>query len=345
MNLAIFSLRGAAAFRNQSALLYKAAVHAGLECEERDIEDRVHFPKDRWDRVIVLAPLWPRYTFDAVRLSTPWITRNFTLYGPVDGPYSLNITFTKVIKQMRVITVSQFCKECMERSGIRVDGVVPHGIDPADFQFSEAPQYGRFNRLREEHPGKTIFFSNLSSRERKGFKHLARALQILQKERPDAWIFVLHADRTEALKYAPDLAGISNLKIEDAYNKLPFRQIALKTASCDVFVFPSLLEGFGLPVLEAMAAKRPIVCCDIPPLNELVNDRQAWLFPFQTIREKVLKRPGCVAPLHEYDPADLAATMATAMDQPKESSEKAEAAFRKSKKYHYLKVYTPLVTG
>ena len=39
----------------------------------------------------------------------------------------------------------------------------------------------------------------------------------------------------------------------------------------DVFAFPSLHEGFGLPVLEAMAQGTPVVCADIPALAEVAG--------------------------------------------------------------------------
>jgi glycosyltransferase involved in cell wall biosynthesis len=39
-----------------------------------------------------------------------------------------------------------------------------------------------------------------------------------------------------------------------------------------VFVFPSLLEGFGLPVLEAMACGAPVVCSDTSSLPEVAGD-------------------------------------------------------------------------
>ncbi len=40
----------------------------------------------------------------------------------------------------------------------------------------------------------------------------------------------------------------------------------------DVFVLPSLIEGFGLPVLEAMARELPVACSDRSALPEVVGD-------------------------------------------------------------------------
>jgi glycosyltransferase involved in cell wall biosynthesis len=40
---------------------------------------------------------------------------------------------------------------------------------------------------------------------------------------------------------------------------LSMEQMACLYQGCDVFVFPSLYEGFGLPVLEAMLAGVPVV--------------------------------------------------------------------------------------
>jgi glycosyltransferase involved in cell wall biosynthesis len=46
-------------------------------------------------------------------------------------------------------------------------------------------------------------------------------------------------------------------------------------------VFPSLLEGFGVPVLEAMACGTPVVCSDIAPLAELAEDAALLVDPWR----------------------------------------------------------------
>jgi glycosyltransferase involved in cell wall biosynthesis len=55
---------------------------------------------------------------------------------------------------------------------------------------------------------------------------------------------------------------------------------------CDVFVFPSFYEGFGLPVLEAMACGRAVVCSNTSSLPEVV-DGAALLFDPYAVDEIV----------------------------------------------------------
>jgi glycosyltransferase involved in cell wall biosynthesis len=45
------------------------------------------------------------------------------------------------------------------------------------------------------------------------------------------------------------------------------------------FIYPSTFEGFGMPVLEAMAAGIPTACSDIPPLREVAGDAALFFDP------------------------------------------------------------------
>jgi alpha-1,3-rhamnosyl/mannosyltransferase len=56
---------------------------------------------------------------------------------------------------------------------------------------------------------------------------------------------------------------------------VPTEHLPALFAGARLFAFPSLYEGFGLPVLEAMASGVPVVCSDSSPLPEVVGDAAA----------------------------------------------------------------------
>ena len=76
-------------------------------------------------------------------------------------------------------------------------------------------------------------------------------------------------------QYEKTLAHLTDLGLGDSIVRtgyIPETDKRMFYASAEVFVFPSLYEGFGLPVLEAMASGTPVVCSNTSSLPEVVGE-------------------------------------------------------------------------
>lgn len=76
--------------------------------------------------------------------------------------------------------------------------------------------------------------------------------------------------RQEWLKSAARTMNLGDRVLFPGY--LPNAELAALMANCTGEVFPSLYEGFGLPVIEAMAAGVPVACSNITSLPEVAAD-------------------------------------------------------------------------
>lgn len=66
----------------------------------------------------------------------------------------------------------------------------------------------------------------------------------------------------------------------------PRPDVAELMAGADIFAFPSLFEGLGVSLLEAMASRLPVVVSDIAPLNGIVeHERTGLLVPATEVRQ------------------------------------------------------------
>lgn len=82
------------------------------------------------------------------------------------------------------------------------------------------------------------------------------------------------------------------------------RELVALYARCDVFVYPSLYEGFGLPVLEAMSLGAPVVTSNTSAIPEVAGDAAVLVDPLR-VEEladgiwAVIAQPGLAADLRE----------------------------------------------
>lgn len=86
-------------------------------------------------------------------------------------------------------------------------------------------------------------------------------------------------------QYAIDLkAKIVSLRLEDRFillGKITESEKRWLYANCAAFVFPSLLEGFGIPVVEAMSYGRPLILSDKTSIPEIGGSEAAYFKSFK----------------------------------------------------------------
>lgn len=68
-------------------------------------------------------------------------------------------------------------------------------------------------------------------------------------------------------------------------------QLRLNYVNCDIVVFPSTYEGFGLPILEGQAIGRPVITSNRSPMREVAGAGAELVDPFDvlSIRDAVLR--------------------------------------------------------
>jgi glycosyltransferase involved in cell wall biosynthesis len=67
----------------------------------------------------------------------------------------------------------------------------------------------------------------------------------------------------------------------DSPGRVPYDELAQLYRRAAALVFPSLYEGFGQPVLEALASACPVACSDLPGLHEVAGDAAEYFDPLE----------------------------------------------------------------
>jgi glycosyltransferase involved in cell wall biosynthesis len=95
----------------------------------------------------------------------------------------------------------------------------------------------------------------------KNHERLFEAFALIRRDRPDLRLVLTGGGSYDAL---PD--GV------EALGNLDFAQLPDLFRRASALVFPSLYEGFGQPVLEAMACGLPVACSNVASLPEIAGD-------------------------------------------------------------------------
>ncbi len=106
----------------------------------------------------------------------------------------------------------------------------------------------------------------------KGLDHLIRAMAIVHRQHPGVVLYIMGRgpSGTDLKKLAGEL-DLGNA-VRFVETPVPNTQMPPVYTSCDVYVQPSVVEPYGIAVLEAMACGRPVVCARVGGMMDTVDD-------------------------------------------------------------------------
>jgi len=154
------------------------------------------------------------------------------------------------------IVISNWLKCMLENIGAKVDSVIPNGLNFEEFYPEKVSNSGNIRVL--------LPYRNIKW---KGIEDGIKAFQIVKEQYPSLQL-VMFGPSPDTNKLPEDVEFHLNPvkeRLRRIYN------------SCDIFVFPSHCEGFGLPPMEAMACQCSVVTTNVGAVPEYTIPGQTAL--------------------------------------------------------------------
>ena len=174
--------------------------------------------------------------------------------------------------------------------------VIYNGIDIKNIQkLLQEPLKDNFQKLLKKKGFNIISVGRLS--KQKDYPTLFKAYSLFLKKHSDSQLFIVSDGeiKNDLIKLAKRLGIEKNTHflgwVENFYPLL---------SRCDLFVFASSYEGFGITIVEALAAGTPVISTNTPygPSEILENGKFGEIVPSGNVKElalsmeKLLKNPG-----------------------------------------------------
>jgi len=185
-------------------------------------------------------------------------------------------------RSAKILAVSNFVADEIRRYysvSSNLIEVTPLGV--ARSYFRDQIKVEEIPKILERYQIQIPFILGVGTLEpRKNLKTLLQAFGQLPSNLQDKYQLVLVGKsgwrQSEFRRFLHTLPSASRVRLT---GYVPESDLPLLYASAEMFVFPSLYEGFGLPVLEAMAAGCPVISSNSSSLNEVVGSAGLALSP------------------------------------------------------------------
>ena len=162
-----------------------------------------------------------------------------------------------------IIANSNYTKENLKRAGLNSNNILTiyNGVELAEYQDIEVKKF--------EEP--TICTISRLVKYKK-VNDLIKAIYLIKEEIPGVKLKIIGTGPEEAnlRKLASKLALEKNIDFEGFLES--HQEVIRILKASHIFALSSIVEGFGMAVIEAMAAGIPYVASDIPPIREATNN-------------------------------------------------------------------------
>ena len=220
-------------------------------------------------------------------------------------------------KANKVIAISHATKEkIVDYFKIPEDkiSVIYQAVNP--FYSAESPEVikATVRRKWDIHYGFMLFVS--ANSPRKNIMGVLKSLSLLKDIPP--LVVVGPGKFTEAREYAKKhkLSVVFTGRISNAELRALYQQ-------CALLIYPSLGEGFGIPIVEAMMSKAPVITSHLSSMPEAGGDAAYYIDP--------------------YDPDSIASGIMDLLDHPEKRDEHIQKSFAQVKQFEASKCTEPLV--
>jgi glycosyltransferase involved in cell wall biosynthesis len=173
-----------------------------------------------------------------------------------------------------VITVSKYLKNeliSVHKVSPEKITVIYNGIDLTRFTPENTKRAQSILEKYDLEPPVILYLGRLAPY--KGVQFILKAVPLILKEMPNTKFLIAGGARFDILNLK-QLIKKEHKSSVIFTGFVPNEEVPLMYAVCDVFCFPSLWEGFGLPPAEAMATERPVVAFNNCALPEVVKNNE-----------------------------------------------------------------------
>jgi glycosyltransferase involved in cell wall biosynthesis len=233
------------------------------------------------------------------------IFSHFPQYHKPLNRWYLNLTMPLYCRRAtHIIAISeQTRRDLVSAYGIPAEKITVI-YEAADSRFrAQSPQAIAAARARYQLPERYLLFVGTIEPRKNLIRLLAAFEQLHAENLIDGLVIVgkpgwLYDDFFAALECSPSKVAV----VFPGY--VPDEDLPAVYAGAQALVMPSLYEGFGLPVLEAMACGAPVACSDGSSLPEVAGDAALFFDPTSVDAisdglDRILRDPGLQADLRD----------------------------------------------